>query len=848
MPSLVNSQFYVASEEGNEVYVFDASGRHLQTLLPLTGAILYTFGYDSAGQLNLVTDGYGNTTKIVRDANERPTAIASPYGQTSSLVVDENGYLKQVTDPAGNTIQLVHDATGLLRSLTDARGNPHTFDYDPLGRLISDVDPAGGSTTLSRTDVASGYQITETRVSATTPLTRTYSTTFEVNAGVSTTQQFTNTWSNGLQATHIEMQQLGQLSNGFALPDGSSRTTTMGPDPVWGIQVPIPTNQTLTQGALAASRSTTLGTAGNPFTINSQTDTESINGRTYTHNFNGATMSYVDTSPAGRTLTVGLDSLERVTSTQVSGLLATQIAYDGHGRLQSRTQGTRTVTFSYDSAGYLASVTDPLSNITSFVHDADGRVTTITRPDGSVITFAHDANGNLTSVTPPGKSAHVFTYTPVNLPASYTPPAVAGGGATAFAYNLDRDLTTVTRPDGSEINYGYDSAGRLSSVATPTGTTTLAYDSTTGNLVSEARSGEAIALSYEGPLPIEATWTGTVYGSVGRAWNNDFLVASETVDDTNAVAFAYNNDGLVVGAGPLTIERTVANGLITGTTLGVTADVRTYNTYGELVSYTASANGSTLWSVAYTRDADGRIVARSETIGGTANTYSYTYDVSGRLTMVTKNGVSDTYAYDSNSNRIASMIAGTTSSNGAYDAQDRLLTYGATSYTYTANGELATSQTVSSPQTSYTYDALGNLVAAVLPTGAKLEYLVDPDNHRVGKTVNGLLQTGFLYDGGVVVAQLNSADQVVSRFVHATSRTTPDYMVMGGTTYRIFSDERGSPVLVVDAATGAVAEQIAYDGVRQYNNGHQSRVPTVRLCWRTIRRRYDACAVWSAGL
>jgi RHS repeat-associated protein len=52
---------------------------------------------------------------------------------------------------------------------------------------------------------------------------------------------------------------------------------------------------------------------------------------------------------------------------------------------------------------------------------------------------------------------------------------------------------------------------------------------------------------------------------------------------------------------------------------------------------------------------------------------------------------------------------------------------------------------------------------------------------------------------------------VVSRFVYATQTTTPDYMVSGGVTYRIFSDSLGSPVLVVNGSTGAIAEQITYD-------------------------------------
>jgi RHS repeat-associated protein len=47
--------------------------------------------------------------------------------------------------------------------------------------------------------------------------------------------------------------------------------------------------------------------------------------------------------------------------------------------------------------------------------------------------------------------------------------------------------------------------------------------------------------------------------------------------------------------------------------------------------------------------------------------------------------------------------------------------------------------------------------------------------------------------------------------VYGTGSTAPDYMVQGGVTYRIFPDHLGSPRLVVNMATGAIAQRIDYD-------------------------------------
>jgi len=88
---------------------------------------------------------------------------------------------------------------------------------------------------------------------------------------------------------------------------------------------------------------------------------------------------------------------------------------------------------------------------------------------------------------------------------------------------------------------------------------------------------------------------------------------------------------------------------------------------------------------------------------------------------------------------------------------------------------------------------------------------MDASNRRVGKVVNGVLQAGYLYDGRRLVAQLNGSNQLVSQFVYGSRSNSPDYMIQGRVTYRIFSDQLGSPRLVVSTTTGAIAERIDYD-------------------------------------
>ncbi len=107
---------------------------------------------------------------------------------------------------------------------------------------------------------------------------------------------------------------------------------------------------------------------------------------------------------------------------------------------------------------------------------------------------------------------------------------------------------------------------------------------------------------------------------------------------------------------------------------------------------------------------------------------------------------------------------------------------------------------------------LGNLKSATLPDGTLIEYVVDGQNRRIGKKVNGTLVQGFLYQNQLnPIAELDGSGNIVSRFVYGTKANVPDYLIKGGITYRIVSDHLGSPRLVINTTDGTVAQRLDYD-------------------------------------
>jgi len=160
MPGFSLTDFLVPAEDGSEVYVFNAAGRHLRTVDALTGGLRYGFGYDAAGRLSTITDGSGNRTSVERDSTGAPLALVAPGGQRTTLAANADGYIEAVANPAGETTLLRYTSDGLLTDLTDPRSNRSAFRYDERGRLQRDDDPAGGFQSLARTDDATSYTVT----------------------------------------------------------------------------------------------------------------------------------------------------------------------------------------------------------------------------------------------------------------------------------------------------------------------------------------------------------------------------------------------------------------------------------------------------------------------------------------------------------------------------------------------------------------------------------------------------------------------------------------------------------------------------------------------------------------
>ena len=164
------------------------------------------------------------------------------------------------------------------------------------------------------------------------------------------------------------------------------------------------------------------------------------------------------------------DALDHVTNITHEGQVRS-FAYDGHGRLQTRTtpeQGTTTYAYNADDTTY--SVTDARGASSTLSYNSRHLVTgrNYSAPYGVAptpnVSFGYDAAGNKTLMTD-GLGSVSYGYNQLSQLTSETRTLSVGSFALSYDYNLAGELTSVTNPWGAQVGYGYDSTGRLTNVS-----------------------------------------------------------------------------------------------------------------------------------------------------------------------------------------------------------------------------------------------------------------------------------------------------------------------------------------------------------------------------------------------
>ena len=479
------------------VYTFDDQG--VLTGIEDTKGNVLTLSYTN-GNLAGVSNGLGRDLNLIYGAQNRLTMV-SDGTRSVEFAYDGNGLLGSVNDVLGNTTTFTYDTSrdvpALMTSKTLPRGNiPYTQVYNSDGQVVGQTDALGNTTTFDYLEAPVEGQLTttitdplgNTRVHVHDEGDRLVSMTNEAS-GETTISYDANdartsaTSPQGLRINQSTDAVSKQLST-YALPDGSAINTSYSARSYRGLTFWDLALAEYPDGTSDAYAYDTNGNLATRTDRNGSVWTYSHNDRgqltlmtnpqggtvTMTYNTDGTRASLTD--PAGNTQNSAYDALGRLeTLTRADGSNRT-FTYGAADQVLTNTEGLRTITYTYDLNGSVASVTTGAGATTSFTHDSMDRMTGVTDPAGGSIVLTYDAAGRLANQRDRANSLTTFTYDERGQLTGRTDPE---GNAWTYAYDADGRLIRSTTPVGNATNLTYDTRGLVSTLTSALGLVTPLY-------------------------------------------------------------------------------------------------------------------------------------------------------------------------------------------------------------------------------------------------------------------------------------------------------------------------------------------------------------------------------------
>ena len=379
------------------------------------------------------------------------------------------------------------------------------------------------------------------------------------------------------------------------------------------------------------------------------------------------------------------------------------------GRPLLKTQpGDRTTIFRYGNAGTLLGIIPPSGVWWEYESDDANGLRMIKSPAGLTTSIGRDQAGRVGKVSRGEIVRREYRYDNAGRLQQEFSPA---GAVASFKYGDDGRVTEVLLPEG-KVTYRFDQGGLHLKGA--------AYE-----LEESYHSDGSLARRLYQPAKMELRLPRDGQGRAAGIELNDLKVA-----------YVYNARGQIeqikLPSGAIQIARDDA-GRTTGLTLekGATVEIK-YDRADRITRLEAKqTSGKSLFTERYAYDAAGNV---AEVATDSAPPQKFEYDRDDRLTKMSDGKTTHGWQYDVDGN-IAGMQSGPQVLRRGLDSQGRPTEQGASSFSWSANGNLETTETTKGKKEN-SFDAADRLVRRTVGDDSwTLGYL--PDGDRLWKEKAG---------------------------------------------------------------------------------------------------------------
>ena len=581
-------------------YVYDNTGANLiVTVSDRNNRAVLIFEYNSSGQLVVAREPNGRRVEYTYQSG-RLTRVRDPAGQWTTYEYDDQGRMTRKVDSGGRPTRIAYDAYGNVSQVVDRNGNGHffTFDYNS----------------------AAGTRYAQIR---------------------SSSGMVKEVWYNEKGET-IRVDINGRTVQTIA-KDGINLIVT-------------DEKGNVTRKDLDEWENITRITYPDGTAVNFE----------YEHTFNQITRLLDQKGTVHEYLYDTQGNLtQKVEAVGTAVERVSEYMYNGLGQLLTATsQGdahteSASTFFTYDAAGNVASITDPMGNTNLFLqYDTMGNLLEKRDPRGYTWKYAYDDLGRLTSQTDP------MTNT------------------TAHAYDGANNRTNLVNACLKQFGFEYDDHNNLVKAIDPYGKTNL-FQYNTDNLLTKTTDAEGKESS-------------SFYDNEGRLL--------KTVDGAgNQIAYQYDES-----------QNTPASSFIPATiTYPTYSHHLYYDNMQRVVREEDDLGDGTNRTVAYVYDSAGNLISQTDS---ESNTTRFAYDVLNRLTnTIDSMGGVTKRSYDARGNLIALEDPNGGVTRWQYDRNNRLLKLvrpmgQVTSNSYDAAGNRTSMLDAKGQKITYEYDGLSRLV------------------------------------------------------------------------------------------------------------------------------------------
>jgi RHS repeat-associated protein len=541
-----------------------------------------TYSFDGDGNRTSVTDPRGYTTNYTFNADDEETLTTNPLGNATLTCYDGVGNVAQTVPAIGvaaNSLTASSCATSYptsygVRLATDATTTAYnalgekttvttpapsglsghettTYAYDVGGRLTSETAPPTSTAGGAPNDVTAytydhADELTTTTTGYGTSTASTSSSCYDPNGNVTATVPGDgNTSGVATCATSSPYETSSAYQTGYTYDSLGETLTQTAP-----ATSAAPSGQVTSNTYDPAGNRVTVTNPNGVVTTNVFTPLNQLASVSYSNATPGVTKTYdangnmtLMTDGSGTTTNV-YDPFDELTS-MTNGFGRTMVyAYDLNGNVTGLTYplgsyatwaSTDTVTYTYDHADQLSSITDFNGHTSNVTNTADGLPATLSLgSSGDTVTTTYAANDAPSSISlGNGSTLQKFAYSnePNGAIASETDTPSSSLSPAAYTYNAQSQLTQDTPGTGSAKSYTQDASSNMTTLSNGASAT---YDHAS-ELTSSALSGTTTSYTYNangnrtgvsvgGSATVTASYNGanqlTVYSNAAANMSN----------------------------------------------------------------------------------------------------------------------------------------------------------------------------------------------------------------------------------------------------------------------------------------------------------------------------------------